>query len=152
MSEGIGKRRRGRPTLPTESVKQHAVSVRVRAGLKDLLVKATAASNRSVAAEIETRLWSSFVPPPPPADHRELPDVLEVEFGPHGAALMLAIACVIDLRRHDYRGHRFGWLSDPQDFGEVAEGIRTLLQTMDPAADPVVLEDFRRIAGLSYNQ
>jgi hypothetical protein len=125
----------------------------VRAGLKDLLVKASAESNRSVAAEIETRLWASFAPPPPPAEQRELPDVLEVEFGPHGAALMLAIACVIDdFWGQDYRGPRFRWLSEPQNFGEVAEGIRTLLQTMDPAADPAVLEDFRRIAGLTYEQ
>jgi hypothetical protein len=154
MSEGIGKRRRGRPTLPTESVKQHAVSVRVRAGLKDLLVKASAESNRSVAAEIETRLWSSFAPAPP-AVQRELPDVLEDEFGPQGAALMLAIGCLVELcleLRLPGRRSRSKWLSNPQLFGQVAEGIKTLLQTMDPAVDPAVLEHFRRIAGLDEDQ
>jgi hypothetical protein len=157
----------GRPALPPESLKSYAIGLRVTAELRDLLVKASVASNRSIASEAETRILASFAAGgvggggSAPIGHgvaehdrpeRDLPDVLEDEFGPHGAALMLAIASVIDLRRHDYRGPRFRWLSEPQEFSVTAESIRTLLQTIDPALEPAVLENFRRIAGLTYDQ
>jgi hypothetical protein len=166
--------RPGRPALPPESIKSYAIGLRVTAELRDLLVKASAASNRSIASEAETRILASFAAEgvgrgllPAPIGHgvaehdrpartdqreRDLPDILEDEFGPHGAALMLAIAIVIDRRPSVYRGPRFRWLSEPQEFSNIADGIRTLLQTIDPALEPAVLENFRRIVVLAYDQ
>jgi hypothetical protein len=149
---GKGKTRQtGRPPLPPESIKSEAIGLRVTPQLKELLVKASAASNRSIASEAETRILASFAA----EGGRELPDVLEAEFGTEGAALMLAIGIVIEHWRtfraySNEQGRR--WMSNPRLFGRVAEGIRTLLQTMDPSTDPAVLESFRTISGLDDGQ
>jgi hypothetical protein len=53
------KRPRGRPALPAESVKRHALGIRTTKALKDALLRASQESGRSLAQEIEFRLeWS----------------------------------------------------------------------------------------------
>jgi hypothetical protein len=64
MSKGhtrlASARRRGRPALPPEEVKRHALGIRTTKKLKDLLQLAADSSGRSVAQEIEFRLEQSF--------------------------------------------------------------------------------------------
>jgi hypothetical protein len=77
------KRPRGRPALPAESVKRHALGIRTTKALKDALLRASQESGRSLAQEIEFRLeWSL-------ADQRRLGEALELVFGRQVAALTL---------------------------------------------------------------
>ncbi len=54
------RRPRGRPALPSDKGKRHAVGIRTTRELKDLLQRAADLSGRSVAQEIEFRLEQSF--------------------------------------------------------------------------------------------
>jgi hypothetical protein len=54
------QRRSGRPALPPEAGKRHAVGLRTTKALKDSLEVAAGASGRSVAQEVEVRLEKSF--------------------------------------------------------------------------------------------
>jgi hypothetical protein len=54
------RKRRGRPPLPTEQVRRHAIAIRTTKNLVDRLKEAGEASGRSLAREIEHRLEQSF--------------------------------------------------------------------------------------------
>jgi hypothetical protein len=53
-------RRRGRPRLPAEQGKRHPIAIRTTKELKERLERASAASGRSLAQEMEFRLERSF--------------------------------------------------------------------------------------------
>ena len=54
------RRPRGRPALPPDKAKRHAVGIRTTKELKDSLQRAADLSGRSLAQEIEFRLEQSF--------------------------------------------------------------------------------------------
>jgi hypothetical protein len=60
MPEENVRKRRGRPPLPTERVRRHAIAIRTTKSLVDRLKQAGEASGRSLAREIEHRLERSF--------------------------------------------------------------------------------------------
>ena len=131
MSKGTlqnSTRSRGRPALPAESVKRHALGLRTTKALKDALLRASEQSGRSLAQEIELRLERSL------DSQHHLAEVLELGFGRQVAGIMLAMGYVMKtvlfadqtVRQPD------GWLSSPRAFSEVAQSINALLQVIDP--------------------
>ena len=134
-------RSRGRPALPAESVKRHALGLRTTKALKDALLRASEQSGRSLAQEIELRLERSL------DSQHHLAEVLELGFGRQVAGIMLAMGYVMKtvlfadqtVRQPD------GWLSSPRAFSEVAQSINALLQVIDPDVHPSVLAGLREI-------
>jgi hypothetical protein len=99
MDEGSqGKKARGRPALPPEKGKRHAVGIRTTRGLKDLLQRAADFSGRSLAQEIEYRLEASF-------------QTEDAFGGPRTAALLRSLGAAAQLWKG---GAPDAWLDDPR--------------------------------------
>jgi len=98
MDEGSqGKKARGRPALPPEKGKRHAVGIRTTRKLKDLLQWAADLSGRSLAQEIEYRLEASF-------------QTEDAFGGPRTAALLRSLGAAAQLWKG---GAADAWLDDP---------------------------------------
>ena len=99
MDEGPqGKKARGRPALPPEKGKRHAVGIRTTRKLKDLLQWAADLSGRSLAQEIEYRLEASF-------------QTEDAFGGPRTAALLRSLGAAAQLWKG---GAADAWLDDPR--------------------------------------
>ena len=99
MDEGSqGKKARGRPALPPEKGKRHAVGIRTTRKLKDLLQRAADLSGRSLAQEIEYRLEASF-------------QTEDAFGGPRTAALLRSLGAAAQLWKG---GATDAWLDDPR--------------------------------------
>ena len=99
MGEGSqGKKARGRPALPPEKGKRHAVGIRTTKELKDLLQRAADLSGRSLAQEIEYRLEASF-------------QTEDTFGGPRTAALLRSLGAAAQLWKG---GAADAWLDDPR--------------------------------------
>jgi hypothetical protein len=115
MDEGPqGKKARGRPALPPEKGKRHAVGIRTTRELKDLLQRAADLSGRSLAQEIEYRLEASF-------------QTEDAFGGPRTAALLRALGAATQLRKG---GGPDAWLDDPHARRATFEGWKQQLDLM----------------------
>src|SRR5690349_24919119 len=72
-----GPRPPGRPRHNADELKQAPLSIRTTASLKRALEEAAKASGRSLAQEIEYRLWRSFEGGQPPTTTRNLAPLLD---------------------------------------------------------------------------
>jgi hypothetical protein len=99
MDEGPqAKKARGRPALPPEKGKRHAVGIRTTREVKDLLQRAADLSGRSLAQEIEYRLEASF-------------QTEDAFGGPRTAALLRSLGAAARLWKG---GAADAWLDDPR--------------------------------------
>jgi hypothetical protein len=132
----------GRPPLAPGEGKKYPLSIRSTRELKAALVKASQASGRSMAQEIEHRLEQSL------DDQRHLADALELSFGRQAAGLMLLLGCVMKplLSRRPARG-RVPGLSGHRAFAEMSDAINALLQLLDPRGEPAWLHDLAAYEG-----
>jgi hypothetical protein len=124
----------GRPALAPGEGKKYPLAIRSTRELKAALVKASQASGRSMAQEIEHRLEQSL------DDERHLADALELGFGRQAAGLMLLIGCVIKplLAQRPARG-RVPGLSGHRAFAEMSDAINALLELLNPRGEPAWL-------------
>ena len=115
MDEGPQeKKTRGRPALPPEKGKRHAVGIRTTRELKDLLQRAVDLSGRSLAQEIEYRLEASF-------------QTEDAFGGPRTAALLRALGAATQLRKG---GGPDAWLDDPHARRATFDGWKRQLDLM----------------------
>ena len=132
----------GRPRLAPGEGKKYPLSIRTTRELKAALVKASQASGRSMAQEMEHRLEQSL------DDERHLADALELGFGRQAAGLMLLIGCVIKplLSQRPARG-RVSGLAGHRAFAEMTNAINALLELLDPRGEPQWLRDLTEDEG-----
>jgi hypothetical protein len=126
---------RGRPPLPADAVKRHALGIRTTAALREALLNATRASGRSMAAEIEFRLEQSF------HDERRLEQVLELTFGRQAAGLMVALGLAAREAAEKAEATSSSaklrpWLSNPYVFDQVANAVYEVLDCIEPEGNP----------------
>lgn len=130
-------RKRGRPALPADEVKRHALGIRTTKKLKDLLQHATDSSGRSVAQEIEFRLEESFWRE---ARERDLREMLALVLGAEVAALTLTVGLAIrDVVRWGQLPSHMNLLSDPFLFDQAREAILSIIDSLKPHGDPMAL-------------
>jgi hypothetical protein len=130
-------RQRGRPALPTEEVKRHALGIRTTKGLKDALQHAAESSGRSVAQEIEFRLEQSFRQE---AYARDLREMLALALGADVAAITLAMGLAIrDVARWGQLPPNTNLLSDPFIFNQARAAVSRVIDSVKPEGDPARL-------------
>jgi hypothetical protein len=126
-------RRRGRPALPTEAVKRHALGIRTTKRLKDALQYAADSSGRSVAQEIEFRLEQSFRQE---AYARDLREMLALALGADVAAITLAMGLAIrDVVRWGQLRPDTNLLSDPFIFNQARAAVSRVIDSVKPEGD-----------------
>lgn len=118
---------RGRPRLPPDEGKRHAVGIRTTKQLKDLLQRAADSSGRSIAQEIEFRLENSFRE----EDQSQLAGLLMTlektmrDAGMHAGFISTG----------SYQG-ALDWFENPTALREAVEGAREVLQALRPKEGP----------------
>jgi hypothetical protein len=119
MAKGLRERAtRGRPALPSEKAKRHAVGIRTTKQLKGLLQGAADSAGRSLAQEIEFRLEQSL-------DHERI--LAEQLGGPRIAALFRTLAG----QAMQWDGTE-GWLDDYEGFRVVRHFWDATLDAISP--------------------
>lgn len=133
-----GKKRevrpRGRPALPPQEVKRHAIGFRTTKDLRDRLQTESEASGRSVAQEVEIRLQKSF-------DERQTLNahMADVLGGARLAALFRLFAGLAGGET---------WLTDRKQYNSVTALWRTLLTQIAPPGPGAKHEEIERHKGL----
>jgi len=138
MDEGPqGKKARGRPALPPEKGKRHAVGIRTTRELKDLLQRAADLSGRSLAQEIEYRLEASF-------------QTEDAFGGPRTAALLRSLGAAAQLWKG---GAADAWLDDPlarrsifQTWKQQLDVTHARLSEKEQSVPEVLLSEVRLFA------
>jgi hypothetical protein len=123
------KRRAGRPSRELVPGERVPMSFRVRPELKDMMDKASEASGRSVAQEIELRLEQSF-------------DAESRFRGPQAYTITIVMLSAF-LRGGDTAAHLAGhpewelaqWINDRHCYEQAIQGVVTALWATHPAAD-----------------
>jgi hypothetical protein len=146
-------RRRGRPALPAGEGKRYPLAIRTTKTLKDQLVRASQASGRSLAQEVEHRLELSFM------EDRQSEGVLEHVFTRKVAATAMAIALAIRVTvdaikwaRRKPRIREPAWLEDPFEFGQIAAAVNGFLACLQPEGGGDLRMPPERLAWLSAGQ
>lgn len=115
-------RPRGRPALPVDKAKRHAVGIRTTKDIKDLLQRAAEAAGRSLAQEVEFRLERSF-----DRERTLAEDLADALGGPRAAALFRTLAGQAGLWSGDE-----AWLDDYGGFNTVRDMWRRTLDAIAP--------------------
>jgi hypothetical protein len=128
-------RPRGRPALPAEKAKRHAVGIRTTKEIKDLLQEAADSSGRSLAQECELRLERSLI------SDREA-----TMYGRSSLALAEIVSRAM-LRAGDIAMYfategrtAFGgdWTSDPFAFNQARQAVDAIFAAIAPDGSPVL--------------
>ncbi len=139
-------RKRGRPPLPPDQAKRHALGIRTTKTLKERIADAAGASGRSLAQEAEHRLEGSFAPDP------DFETWLARIYGPQCAALLQIIGRELPsqivragIRVGALHGTRVDilsdWMADPTVFAVVSRSINAILAILRPPGAPADVPD-----------
>jgi hypothetical protein len=121
------KARTGRPRLPKTAGKRHAAGLRMTKELRQALEDASARSGRSLSQQMEMLLEMAV------GRRRDLPTLLDLEFGYHTAALLMLIGQLGEYREK----LEWDWLNNPRRFARIRRDITLLLDIIDPAKPPL---------------
>ena len=143
MNEGTERpKKRGRPALPPEKGKRHAIGIRTTKELRDLLQRGADLSGRSLAQEIEFRLERSF--------DREK-NLTETMIEVFGDARTLEIFKEMAIIARD-PSRRYHWTEDFREVENVIERWAEFLVMICPVAPtgqaPRVLLKLRDLAAM----
>ena len=139
-------RKRGRPPLPPDQAKRHALGIRTTKTLKERIADAAGASGRSLAQEAEYRLEGSFAAAP------DFDTWLARIYGPQCAALLQIIGrelpsqiVTAGIRVGAMHGTRVDilsdWMADPTVFAVVSRSINAILAILRPPGAPADVPD-----------
>lgn len=150
MSKGKSPQRRGRPPLPPESGKRHAIGLRTTKGLHDRIEAAAKRHGRSIAQEVEFLIERAL------AVRDDEQAALDMVHGRRLAGLLMLLGRVMGqvgtVRRilstdHKDRAPRTSWLSDAVAFDEAVSAANAIFAAYRPPGDPAIMATGEAVGG-----
>lgn len=130
------KRRRGRPANPESKLRGENLTIRIRPELKQALERSADEHQRSLSAEVESRLGITV------ESDNLLDQVLDLAFGRQGAALLLMLGFVMRdagahagfMKTHTLAGAS-GWPDVPYAFDMAKQAVDTVFEALYPEGE-----------------